>query len=143
MGVDTARARHRQPRRRAGLGRRLSVAEMKGALAEEIARIMEPGRPPPADAIRRDPRSFWSSASTDRARPRRSASSPRQFRAAGKSVVIAAGDTFRAAAVEQLQVWGAARGCPGPDRAPKGPTRPRLAFDALTQRAGRRAPTFS
>lgn len=30
----------------------------------------------------------------------------RQFEAEGKSVMLAAGDTFRAAAVEQLQVWG-------------------------------------
>src|SRR5471030_709114 len=30
----------------------------------------------------------------------------RQFEAQGKSVMLAAGDTFRAAAVEQLQIWG-------------------------------------
>ncbi|WP_036768461.1 signal recognition particle-docking protein FtsY [Photorhabdus australis] len=30
----------------------------------------------------------------------------RQFQEQGKSVMLAAGDTFRAAAVEQLQVWG-------------------------------------
>ncbi|MGE6268237.1 signal recognition particle-docking protein FtsY [Aeromonas media] len=30
----------------------------------------------------------------------------KQFQADGKSVMLAAGDTFRAAAVEQLQVWG-------------------------------------
>lgn len=30
----------------------------------------------------------------------------RQFQAQGKSVMLAAGDTFRAAAVEQLQIWG-------------------------------------
>ena len=30
----------------------------------------------------------------------------RKFQAEGKSVMLAAGDTFRAAAVEQLQVWG-------------------------------------
>lgn len=30
----------------------------------------------------------------------------RQFQAQGKTVMLAAGDTFRAAAVEQLQVWG-------------------------------------
>lgn len=30
----------------------------------------------------------------------------KQFQAEGKKVMLAAGDTFRAAAVEQLQVWG-------------------------------------
>ncbi|WP_340148874.1 signal recognition particle-docking protein FtsY [uncultured Sneathiella sp.] len=35
----------------------------------------------------------------------------KQYRAMGKKVVLAAGDTFRAAAVEQLQVWGQRTGC--------------------------------
>lgn len=35
-----------------------------------------------------------------------------QFRSQGKSVVLAAGDTFRAAAVEQLQAWGQRTGAP-------------------------------
>jgi fused signal recognition particle receptor len=54
----------------------------------------------------------------------------KQYREAGKKVIIAAGDTFRAAAVQQLQVWGERAGCPviaketGADAAG-------LAFDAL------------
>ncbi len=35
----------------------------------------------------------------------------RQFTDSGKSVMLAAADTFRAAAVEQLQVWGERTGC--------------------------------
>ncbi len=35
-----------------------------------------------------------------------------QFREEGKSVMLAAGDTFRAAAVEQLKVWGERSKCP-------------------------------
>ena len=53
-----------------------------------------------------------------------------QFRAAGKSVVIAAGDTFRAAAVEQLQVWGERAGVPVMT-APQGSDPASLAFDAM------------
>jgi len=34
-----------------------------------------------------------------------------QFRSEGKSVMLVAGDTFRAAAVEQLQVWGERSDC--------------------------------
>lgn len=34
-----------------------------------------------------------------------------QFKAQGKSVMLAAADTFRAAAVEQLKVWGERAGC--------------------------------
>lgn len=36
----------------------------------------------------------------------------RQFEQQGKSVMLAAGDTFRAAAVEQLQVWGQSNNIP-------------------------------
>ena len=36
----------------------------------------------------------------------------RHLQAQGKSVMLAAGDTFRAAAVEQLQVWGERNGVP-------------------------------
>jgi fused signal recognition particle receptor len=36
----------------------------------------------------------------------------RRFRGEGRSVLLAAGDTFRAAAVEQLQTWGARNGVP-------------------------------
>ncbi len=35
-----------------------------------------------------------------------------QFKAAGKTVLLAAGDTFRAAATEQLEVWGSRVGAP-------------------------------
>lgn len=36
----------------------------------------------------------------------------KQYRLDGRKVMIAAGDTFRAAAVQQLQVWGERAGCP-------------------------------
>ena len=55
-----------------------------------------------------------------------------QFRAAGKKVVIAAGDTFRAAAVEQLQIWGERAGVPVLT-APEGSDPASLAFDAMTR----------
>jgi fused signal recognition particle receptor len=55
-----------------------------------------------------------------------------QFRAAGKSVVIAAGDTFRAAAVEQLQIWGERAGVPVMT-APQGSDPASLAWDAMAR----------
>jgi fused signal recognition particle receptor len=54
------------------------------------------------------------------------------YRAAGKSVMLAAGDTFRAAAIEQLQVWGQRTGAPVVVR-PAGSDASRLAFDANTE----------
>jgi len=52
--------------------------------------------------------------------------------AEGKSVMLAAGDTFRAAAIEQLQVWGQRTGAPVMVR-PAGSDASGLAFDAVTQ----------
>ncbi|HVV81386.1 MAG TPA: signal recognition particle-docking protein FtsY [Pseudolabrys sp.] len=55
-----------------------------------------------------------------------------RYRAQGKSVLLAAGDTFRAAAIDQLKIWGERSGArviartPGSD--PAG-----LMFDAVTQ----------
>ena len=34
-----------------------------------------------------------------------------RFKQEGKSVLLAAGDTFRAGAIEQLEVWGERVGC--------------------------------
>lgn len=50
----------------------------------------------------------------------------------GKRVVLAAGDTFRAAAVEQLKIWGERAGCPVIAR-PQGADSAGLAFDALQE----------
>jgi fused signal recognition particle receptor len=55
-----------------------------------------------------------------------------KFAAEGRSVMLAAGDTFRAAAIEQLQVWGQRTGAPVIAR-PAGADASGLAFDAVTQ----------
>ena len=73
------------------------------ALAEEIAALF--GEPPTLDLDARARPCSSSSASTAPARRRRSASSPRASREHGRSVVVAAADTFRAAAEEQLEIW--------------------------------------
>ncbi|MGP8119726.1 MAG: signal recognition particle-docking protein FtsY [Xanthobacteraceae bacterium] len=53
------------------------------------------------------------------------------FAAEGRKVMLAAGDTFRAAAVEQLKIWGARTGAPVVAR-DQGADSAGLAFDALT-----------
>lgn len=55
-----------------------------------------------------------------------------KFAREGRSVMLAAGDTFRAAAIEQLQVWGQRTGAPVITR-PAGADASGLAFDAVTQ----------
>ncbi|MCB8819146.1 signal recognition particle-docking protein FtsY [Microvirga rosea] len=55
-----------------------------------------------------------------------------KFRAQGLKVMLAAGDTFRAAAIEQLKVWGERVGAPVIARA-QGSDAAGLAFDALQE----------
>ncbi len=54
------------------------------------------------------------------------------YRDAGKRVVLAAGDTFRAAAVEQLKIWGERTGCTVVTR-PQDADAAGLAYDALAE----------
>jgi fused signal recognition particle receptor len=58
-----------------------------------------------------------------------------KFRAEGRSVMLAAGDTFRAAAIDQLNIWGGRSGASVIARAP-GADAAGLAFDALTEARG-------
>src|SRR5262249_59978584 len=58
-----------------------------------------------------------------------------KFRAEGRSVMLAAGDTFRAAAIDQLNIWGGRSGASVIARAP-GADAAGVAFDALTQARG-------
>jgi fused signal recognition particle receptor len=55
-----------------------------------------------------------------------------KFRAEGRTVTLAAGDTFRAAAIEQLKVWGERTGSPVVAR-DQGADSAGLAFEALTE----------
>ena len=55
-----------------------------------------------------------------------------KFRAQGLKVTLAAGDTFRAAAIEQLKVWGERTGAPVVTR-PQGSDAAGLAYDALAE----------
>jgi fused signal recognition particle receptor len=58
-----------------------------------------------------------------------------RFRSEGRSVMLAAGDTFRAAAVDQLKIWGGRSGAPVIAR-PPGADAAGLAFDAITEARG-------
>ncbi len=113
------------------LGRKLSAAEIKDLLAAEISRVMEPvARPLPLYPKR--PQVVLVVGVNGSGKTTTIGKLASQFKAAGKSVVIAAGDTFRAAAVEQLTVWGERAGVPVLT-APEGSDPASLAFDAMTR----------
>ena len=128
LGVDTA-ARVAANLAEDHFGKRLSAREIKEALAREVARIMEPvAKPMPLYASK--PQVVLVVGVNGSGKTTTIGKLASQFRAAGKSVVIAAGDTFRAAAVEQLQVWGDRAGVPVLT-APEGSDPASLAFDAM------------
>ncbi|KCV83264.1 signal recognition particle-docking protein FtsY [Actibacterium atlanticum] len=128
MGVDTA-LRVTANMAEGRFGKKLSVDEIKALLAQEIARIMEPvARPLPL--YPKTPQVVLVVGVNGSGKTTTIGKLASQFRAAGKSVVIAAGDTFRAAAVEQLQVWGERAGVPVLT-APEGSDPASLAFDAM------------
>jgi fused signal recognition particle receptor len=130
MGVDTA-LRVAANLAEGRMGRKLSVPEIKGLLADEIARIMEPVAKP-LPIYPKKPQVVLVVGVNGSGKTTTIGKLASQFRAAGKSVVIAAGDTFRAAAVEQLQIWGDRAGVPVLT-APEGSDPASLAFDAMTK----------
>ena len=112
-------------------GRKFSIAELKDLMAAEITRIMEPvAKPMPIYPKR--PQVVLVVGVNGSGKTTTIGKLASQFRAAGKSVIIAAGDTFRAAAVEQLQIWGERAGVPVMT-APEGSDPASLAFDAMTR----------
>lgn len=130
MGVDTS-LRVTANMAEGRMGRKLSVPEIKQLLSDEITRIMDPvARPMPLYPSK--PQVVLVVGVNGSGKTTTIGKLASQFRAAGKSVVIAAGDTFRAAAVEQLQVWGDRAGVPVLT-APAGSDPASLAFDAMTK----------
>ena len=130
MGVDTA-LRVTANLAEGRYGKKLSVAEIKQLLSDEITRIMEPvAKPLPIYPKR--PQVVLVVGVNGSGKTTTIGKLASQFRAAGKSVVIAAGDTFRAAAVEQLQIWGERAGVPVLT-APEGSDPASLAFDSITK----------
>lgn len=132
MGVDTA-LRVSANLAEGRMGKRVSTDEIKALLAQEVARIMEPvAKPLPLYPT--TPQVVLVVGVNGAGKTTTIGKLASQFQAAGKKVVIAAGDTFRAAAVEQLQIWGARAGVPVLT-APEGTDPASLAFDAMEQAA--------
>ncbi|MFC3571243.1 signal recognition particle-docking protein FtsY [Paracoccus simplex] len=130
MGVETA-LRVTANIAEGRMGRRISATELKELLVGEIARIMTPvAKPLPIYPKR--PQVVLVVGVNGSGKTTTIGKLASQFKAAGKKVVIAAGDTFRAAAVEQLQVWGSRAGVPVMT-APEGSDPASLAFDAMTR----------
>ena len=118
--------------RRSRFGSEVTDAEIKQLLAEEIAAVLRPV----AQSLRLDPAKrphvVLVVGVNGVGKTTTIGKLAQNFREQRLRAVLVAGDTFRAAAVEQLQIWGERVGAPviagGPNADSAG-----LAFDALTR----------
>ena len=113
-------------------GREITEHEIKTSLAEEIAAILAPvAHPLRIDRTLR-PHVILVVGVNGTGKTTTIGKLALQYKHEGLRPILVAGDTFRAAAVEQLQVWGTRTGAPvvsGPPNADAAG----LAFDALTR----------
>jgi len=112
--------------------REVSADEIREALADEIAALLAPVEKPLVIDAARKPHVVLVVGVNGSGKTTTIGKLAAQFRAEGKRVMMAAGDTFRAAAVSQLQIWGERTGAPVVT-APEGADAAGLAFDALTR----------
>ncbi|HEX6112921.1 MAG TPA: signal recognition particle-docking protein FtsY [Geminicoccaceae bacterium] len=117
---------------RTRFGKEVTDEEVRRALAQSVEGILEPvARPLQLDPAHR-PHVILVCGVNGTGKTTTIGKLAQQFRAGGERVVLAAGDTFRAAAIEQLEIWGERAGVPVVKR-PPGADAAGLAFDALKQ----------
>jgi len=110
----------------------ITAEEIKAILVDQISTILEPvARPLEIDPARK-PHVVLVVGVNGAGKTTTIGKLATQYKQAGLSVTLAAGDTFRAAAVEQLKVWGERSGCPVIAR-DTGADAAALAFDAVSQ----------
>ena len=104
--------------------------EGRRALAEDIAGILEPVAIPLSLDAARKPHVVLGVGVNGSGKTTTIAKLASLYKAQGLSVLLAAGDTFRAAAIDQLKVWGERSGCAVVASAP-GADAAGLAYEAL------------
>jgi fused signal recognition particle receptor len=115
---------------RTRFGKEVSEQEVRGALAQSVAHILEPvARPLELDPDRR-PHVILVCGVNGTGKTTTIGKLAAQLKSEGAKVLLAAGDTFRAAAIEQLAIWGERTGCAVVSR-PPGADAAGLAYDAL------------
>jgi fused signal recognition particle receptor len=133
FGIDVA-SEVTETLRRDRFDRDIAPGEVRTILASEIEKVLAPVAQPLAIDETRRPFVILMVGVNGTGKTTTIGKLASLYRAAGKSVMLAAGDTFRAAAIEQLQVWGQRTGAPVVTR-PAGSDAAGLAFDALTEAA--------
>jgi fused signal recognition particle receptor len=116
--------------RRTRFGREVTDAEVREALADEIAAILAPVAVPLVPELARAPFVVLVVGVNGTGKTTTIAKLSQLWGSRGHRVMLCAGDTFRAAAVEQLKVWGERTGAPVIAGA-QGADAAGLAFEAL------------
>jgi fused signal recognition particle receptor len=115
---------------RSRFGKEVSEQEVRQALADSIAAMLAPvAQPLDIDPGKR-PQVILVCGVNGTGKTTTIGKLAAQLKAEGAKVMLAAGDTFRAAAIEQLQIWGERTDCPVITR-PTGADAAGLAYDAL------------
>ncbi len=129
LGVETA-SRITTTLSQGRYAKGISLEDVRDVLAEEVERVLAPvAKPLTLDASVK-PHVILVVGVNGAGKTTTIGKLAQQFKRAGSSVMMAAGDTFRAAAIDQLKIWGERTGSPviahkvGADAAG-------LAFDAL------------
>jgi fused signal recognition particle receptor len=134
LGVETAT----RITKAVGEGRyekEISAAEVKAILAGEVEKALVPVATPLAVDRSRKPFVILMIGVNGSGKTTTIGKLAQKFRAEGLSVMLAAGDTFRAAAIDQLKIWGERVGARVVARE-QGADAAGLAFDALTEARG-------
>ncbi|MCE3230556.1 MAG: signal recognition particle-docking protein FtsY [Alphaproteobacteria bacterium] len=131
LGVETA-ARLTGELAKQRLNQDVTLEEVKAFLANAIEVILDPVAQPLLPDQTRKPHVVLVVGVNGGGKTTTMGKLARQWKNQGLSVMMAAGDTFRAAAVEQLQVWGQRLGVPVVSGA-SGADAAGLAYDALLQ----------
>ena len=111
VGADAAAALTQAVRERTSLTGRTDVGELRTLLREEIQRWLS-SAPRPAPAARVPLEVVFLIGVNGSGKTTTAAKLARRFSGEGRSVLLAAADTFRAGAIEQLQIWADRLGLP-------------------------------
>jgi len=131
LGVNTA-GKLTANLRRTRFGKDVTDEEVRGALADDITTLLEPVAVPLAVRSDRKPHVILVVGVNGSGKTTTIGKLAHQWQAEGRKIMLAAGDTFRAAAVEQLKVWGERAGVPVITR-PTGADAAALAHDAIAE----------
>jgi fused signal recognition particle receptor len=105
LGVETA-MRITEALSKGRYEKGISPDEVRAVLAEEVERVLTPVAKPLVIDAGRKPHVILVVGVNGTGKTTTIGKLAQQFREEGRKVTIAAGDTFRAAAIDQLKVWG-------------------------------------